>query len=80
MNTFAVFLDIFKTSISISSIVYLDTIFWVDTLGSLEPTGINKKGMETVFESADINNTVTLVILFSKTCSPASKTRIWQVQ
>ena len=47
--------------------------FWIDTLGSLELTGINKKRAESVSGSAEANMTVTLVMPFSETCSLASK-------
>ena len=47
--------------------------FWNDTLGSLEPTSINKKRAETVLGSAEANNTVNLVMSFSKTGSLSSK-------
>ena len=47
--------------------------FWNDTLGSLEPTSINKKRAETVLGSAEANNTVNLVMPFSKTGRLSSK-------
>ena len=47
--------------------------FWIDTLGSLEPTGLNKKRSEDILESAEKGDTVALIMPFSRTGNMASR-------
>jgi len=47
--------------------------FWIDTLGSLEPTGLNKKRSEDILESAEKSDTVALIMPFSRTGNMAPR-------
>ena len=47
--------------------------FWIDTPGSLEPTGLNKNRSEDILESAENSDTVALVMPFSRTGNMASR-------
>ena len=47
--------------------------FWIDTLGSLEPKGLNKKRSEDVINSSKKDDNATLVIPFSRTGHEASR-------
>ena len=46
---------------------------WLDTVGLFEPTGLNKNLRQDILESAGKNNTMSLVLLFSRTGNMASR-------
>ena len=47
--------------------------FWIDTLGTLNPGGLNKKRYEEIFEQNKIDEIVPFIIPFSKTANLASR-------
>ena len=47
--------------------------FWIDTLGSLKPTGLKTKRSEDILESAEKSDPVALVMPFSRTGNMTSR-------
>ncbi len=47
--------------------------FWIDTLGTLEPWGLNKKRCEDFTKSISNNEMVAFVVAFSRTANMASR-------
>jgi len=48
-------------------------IFWIDTLGTLEPWGLNKKRCEDFTKPISDNEMVAFVVFFSRTANMASR-------